>query len=40
MTENSEPPQEPNTKETDVSDDSSSDKKRKLFVGLDLGTLE
>jgi rod shape-determining protein MreB len=40
MIENSEPPQEPNTKETDVSDDSSSDKKRKLFVGLDLGTLE
>lgn len=40
MTDNSEPPQEPNTKETDVSDDSSSDKKRKLFVGLDLGTLE
>jgi len=40
MTENSEPPQEPNTKETDVSDDSSSDKTRKLFVGLDLGTLE
>ena len=40
MTEDSAPPQEPNTKETDVSDDSSSDKKRKLFVGLDLGTLE
>jgi len=40
MIENSEPPQEPNPKETDVSDDSSSDKKRKLFVGLDLGTLE
>lgn len=40
MTENSEPPQEPNPKDTDVSDDSSSDKKRKLFVGLDLGTLE
>ena len=40
MIENSEPPQEPNTKETDVSNDSSSDKKRKLFVGLDLGTLE
>lgn len=40
MTDNSEPPQEPSTKETDASDDSSSDKKRKLFVGLDLGTLE
>lgn len=40
MIENSEPPQEPKPKDTDVSDDSSSDKKRKLFVGLDLGTLE
>lgn len=40
MTEDSAPPQEPRKTETDVSDDSSSDKKRKLFVGLDLGTLE
>ncbi|HAD21216.1 MAG TPA: hypothetical protein DCF87_03770 [Opitutae bacterium] len=40
MTEDSAPPQEPSKAETDVSDDSSSDKKRKLFVGLDLGTLE
>jgi rod shape-determining protein MreB len=40
MTEDSEPSQEPSTTETDISDDSSSDKKRKLFVGLDLGTLE
>lgn len=40
MTEDSAPPQEPSKTETDVSDDSSSDKKRKLFVGLDLGTLE
>jgi rod shape-determining protein MreB len=40
MTEDSEPSQETSTTETDISDDSSSDKKRKLFVGLDLGTLE
>ena len=40
MTEDSEPSQEPSTTETDISDDSSSGKKRKLFVGLDLGTLE
>ena len=40
MTEDSEPSQDTSTTETDISDDSSSDKKRKLFVGLDLGTLE
>lgn len=40
MTEDSEPSQETSTTEKDISDDSSSDKKRKLFVGLDLGTLE
>jgi rod shape-determining protein MreB len=40
MTEDSDPSQDTSTTETDISDDSSSDKKRKLFVGLDLGTLE
>jgi rod shape-determining protein MreB len=40
MTEDSEPSQDTSTTETDISDDSSSGKKRKLFVGLDLGTLE
>ena len=40
MTEESDTPQESTDQEKEVSEQASADKKRKLYVGLDLGTLE